>query len=181
MNEIWKELNYNRKSYPTYEVSTKGKIRNKLTQHVRTTHIDRRGYECLTIPLSSVDGKKKYLSVKIHRAVASTFIPNPEEKETVNHIDGNKLNNYVENLEWNTVRENHDHSMEVLGNKELFSRTMKNTFSRAIVQMDLSGNEIKIWNSCRDVERELGFAHENIAACARGKRKTAYGCIWQYI
>jgi hypothetical protein len=178
--EIWKELNYNGESYPTYEVSTEGKIRNKETRHVRLTHIDRRGYECVTIYVACENGKKQYTSIKLHRAVACTFIPNPENKETVNHKDGNKLNNCVSNLEWNTTQENHDHSMEVLGNQELFRTTMKRTFSREVIQMDLDGNEIKIWDSCRDVERELGFAHENIAACARGKTKTSYGYVWKY-
>jgi hypothetical protein len=179
--EIWKELNYNGESYPTYEVSNTGKIRNKETQHERVSYVDRRGYECITIPLSKIDGKAKYLCVKLHRAVACTFIPNPENKETVNHKDGNKLNNHVNNLEWNTTSENHEHSMEVLGNQKMFSKTMKRTFSRAIIQMDLNGNEVKRWSSCRDVERELGFAHENIAACARGKRQTAYGYVWKYV
>lgn len=179
--EIWKELNYNGESYPTYEVSNTGKIRNKETRQIKATYVDRRGYECTTIYRCSENGKKKYAHIKIHRAVACTFIPNPENKETVNHKNGDKLNNDVENLEWNTVQENHDHSMEILGHQEMFRETMRSTFSRAIIQMDLDGNEIKRWSSCREVERSLGFAHENIAACARGKTKTSYGYIWKYV
>jgi hypothetical protein len=70
--------------------------------------------------------------------------------------------------------------MTEFGNEALFRETMRRTFARAVIQMDLDGNKIKIWNSCRDVERELGFAHENIAACARGKTKTAYNYMWKY-
>ena len=179
--EIWKELNYNGESYPTYEVSNTGKIRNKETQHIRSTRVDRRGYECITIYVSCENGKKQYAMIKIHRAVACTFIPNTENKDTVNHKDGNKLNNDVDNLEWNTVQENHDHAMEVLGHQELFRETMRKTFSRAIVQMDLDGNEIKRWSSCREVERVLGFSHETIAACARGKRRSSHGFMWRYL
>lgn len=60
--------------------------------------------------------KGKHYSYPVHRIVAQLFIPNPEKKPQVNHIDGNRRNNHVSNLEWCTVQENLRHSREVLGN-----------------------------------------------------------------
>lgn len=83
-----------------------GKVRNINTGTIYKTHTDRYGYERLRVSI----GNSVMKTIKIHRAVAQTFIPNPENKEDVNHKDGNKLNNNVENLEWTTTSENMVHS-----------------------------------------------------------------------
>ena len=70
--------------------------------------VDRYGYEVVTL---SKNGKRK--SYPVHRLVAMAFIDNPLQKETVNHIDGNKLNNSVENLEWATHKEQKAHAIEM--------------------------------------------------------------------
>lgn len=178
---MWKTLNYDGETYSTYEVSTNGEIRNSCTKHIRKTHIDRRGYEATTLYFGCVNGKKKLKTIRIHRAVACTFISNPESKETVNHIDGNKLNNDMSNLEWNTSKENYNHSMDVLGNRDKFRNIMRNTFSKKVIQMDMNDTIIHIWNSTREVERTFGYSHELIASCARGCRKSSYGFRWKYM
>lgn len=75
----------------------------------KNVSIDRYGY-CYS---SYVSTDKKYIKLKNHRVVAMTFIPNPDNKLTVNHIDGNKLNNHISNLEWATNQEQQNHSIKL--------------------------------------------------------------------
>lgn len=100
-----------------YEISKSGKIRSLDRYTHKKGHFRKGkeikchyecGYECIMI---SKDKKKKHNLV--HRLMAKTFIPNPENKRTVNHIDGNKLNNNLSNLEWNTHKENIAHSYKM--------------------------------------------------------------------
>lgn len=99
MHEIWRKIP---ETY--YSVSNKGRIRNDYTGSIIKEKIIK-GYCWFTIHDS---GNRKNKS--IHRAVAEAFIPNPEGKPQVNHIDGNTRNNNVDNLEWVTPQENVDHA-----------------------------------------------------------------------
>lgn len=108
MNEIiWRKLTYQNCVYDRFEVSNNGKIRNSANKHIYKTVINKNGYEQVCVSLGGKDKKKIF---RIHRAVAETFIPNPNNKRAVNHIDGNKSNNYVDNLEWVTDSENMFHA-----------------------------------------------------------------------
>lgn len=86
-----------------YEITTEGQVINKKTGRVLKGQPNGKGY--LRV---SIGGKLQF----IHRLVATKYIPNPENKEQVNHIDGNKLNNSVDNLEWVTNQENRNHAIE---------------------------------------------------------------------
>lgn len=97
--EKWKALEENN----NYEISSYGNFRNKKGRMLRT-NINARGYIYCNISTKNIITK-----VKIHRLVAKAFIDNPLDKETVNHIDGNKLNNRYSNLEWLTRKENIQH------------------------------------------------------------------------
>lgn len=181
MKEIWKTLKYHDEVYGNYEVSTLGNIRHKSNKSNRLFQVGKDGYYRIVIHICYANGKKKQKAIKPHIAVASTFIDNPEEKRTVNHIDGNKQNNCVDNLEWATQYEQAQHASNTLGYRQVYSDTMRKTFSKKIAQYNQNNELVKIWNSTREVEYTLGFRHENIASCARGKRKTAYGYSWKYV
>ena len=102
--EIYKVIS----DYPTYEVSNMGNVRNIKTGRVLKPGKDKSGY--LMVWLWNENGKKVF---KVHRLVANAFIPNPEIKPCVNHIDGCKSNNYVSNLEWCTSGENQSHAYRI--------------------------------------------------------------------
>ena len=109
MEEIWKNID---ELGDTYEVSNLGRIRNKKTNHIKSIvfdgHYYKFGYDC------KINGVRKRGWYRVHKAVALAFIPNPGNKPTVNHIDGDKSNNKAENLEWATYKEQSDHATKVL-------------------------------------------------------------------
>lgn len=107
MNEVWKSLIYQGICYPNFEVSNNGNLRNANTQKVYKQHVNKCGYCQVCVSLGSKNKKKVF---KMHKAVAETFIPNTENKPQVNHIDGNKINNNIDNLEWVTNSENIRHA-----------------------------------------------------------------------
>lgn len=106
IEEEWKGMIYQGKDYSwRFEVSNTGKIRNKSNKHEYSLHKSGIGYLQIC---TSIDGVRK--NIKVHKAVAETFIENQFNKPFVNHIDGNKLNNNVSNLEWVTRQENVNHA-----------------------------------------------------------------------
>lgn len=101
--EIWKTI----KKYPNYEVSTHGRVKKKSNGRILKATNDSRGYPAVTI----LDKYGQHTK-NVHRLSAETFIPNPENKLTVNHKDGDKRNNHISNLEWNTMSENVKHAYD---------------------------------------------------------------------
>lgn len=99
--ETWKTAANN----SDYEVCTDGRIKRKSTGTILVATNDSRGYPAVTM----WDEKGQHTK-NVHRLVAETFLPNPDNKRTVNHIDGDKSNNHISNLEWNTMSENISHA-----------------------------------------------------------------------
>lgn len=111
MEEIWRDID----GYPGYQISSLSRVRSISNPNKRSykegrvlkSHLDTKGYYRTCI---YKNGKK--VTLKNHRLVAQAWIPNPENKPWINHIDGDPKNNSIENLEWCTHQENVDHAWD---------------------------------------------------------------------
>lgn len=108
-----------------------------------------------------------------HRLVAEAFIPNPENKPFIDHIDTNGLNNSLDNLRWCTLEENSNNELTKIHHIESADK-------KPVIQLTEEGEFIREWNSAAEVKKELGICNSNIKKCINGKRKTAGGFVWRY-
>jgi len=168
--------------YSGYEVSKCGKIRS-VDRHVSRVNtgklvlykgkeirqqVDECGY--LRVRLS-VDNVK--FSVRMHRLIAETFIDNPQNLPQVNHIDGNKQNNALENLEWVSNSENQIHAIAT-GLKEIHFAEKAIAFTGAVQVIDKYGNVV--YTVCGNAQmKEKGLDFRLVSACLLGKRKSHRG------
>lgn len=127
--------------------------------------LDKRGYPRVSI---SKGGLKK--AFRIHRLVATAFIPNPENLPQVNHKDGNKLNNHVDNLEWcdNSHNVQHAYSKGLIAIKK---REESHNFKGQVTVLNSSGEVVETLVGSEDMI-DKGYDPRNISACILGKRKT---------
>jgi len=107
--EQWKQI----EDYPQYEVSDKGRVRKLIVKHSNHSYVylhPQFRKKINSYPYVELYKDSKRNRLAIHRLVALTFIPNPDNKPQINHIDGNKLNPNSNNLEWATCQENQQHA-----------------------------------------------------------------------
>jgi hypothetical protein len=164
-NEIWKEvvLEGVHIKDKQYFVSNLGRFKNSFGIIMDNYKVNDNGYIKVYIY------NKSY---SLHRVIALSFIENIENKEQVNHIDGNKLNNSVNNLEWVTNSENQIHKYKI---------GLGNNFTRKITQFDLNINKIKDFNSIVEASKELNIGKANIMGVLMNYNKTAGGFTFKYI
>lgn len=173
MTEIWKTV----KGYEgLYEVSNLGNVRS-LDYHnwgvVRNLTPVMDCYSYMRVCLCKNNKQRNGL---VHRMVAQAFLENPLELPQINHINENKSDNRVENLEWCDCLHNNNHGTR----NERISKSKRNTKCKKVIQMDLQGNFIREWVSLNEIMRVLGFNAAFVARCCHGVKPTAYGYRWQY-
>lgn len=160
-----------------YEVSNQGNVRSlnrKIIENNTNKERDIKGKD-----LSIANSKRGYRVVvlckegtekmrNVHQLVAEAFIANPENKPCINHKDFNRLNNYVNNLEWVTYAENNKHCIEI-GNK-----------GRNVNQLDEYNEVIASFNSIKEAEIKTDIAAQNIGKVCKGEREYAGNFKWGY-
>lgn len=149
-----------------YKISTNGKVYSLKRKKIKRIDTNRHGYERVNL---FKNGRGKHFLV--HRLVAQAFIPNPNNYSFVNHIDGNKLNNDVNNLEWCTWSQNMIHA---------YSHGLVKHLTTKVIQYTLASEKVKEWDSIKEACDALGISHGNISKVCCGKRKNAGGYIWRY-
>lgn len=160
MEEIWKQSSL----APEYEVSSLGRVRHKDAKRVRKPISSSNGYLYISIRDTSMKYGVKDLS--IHRLVAQEFLPNPHNLPQVNHIDGNKGNNAVNNLEWCSVSHNIQHSSCVLGNYRKITDEIATEIKSKYVPYSKKGSGTCLY----DLAQEYGLHIDTVHKLCKGKR-----------
>lgn len=156
IKEIWKPI----EGYPDYMVSNLGRVKSLNFNRSGKEQIMKPTYwEYLCVFLK---GKRK----RVHKLVAEAFIPNPNNLPCINHKNEDKTDNRVDNLEWCDYRYNVNYGSR---NEKVASK-----LSKPILQLNLNGELVKIWNSGREIRRELGTSVMNCKDCM------CYGYKWDY-
>lgn len=181
------EWRYVDKSDNLYMVSILGRVKalerqkwtgynyyTKPTKILSPSETDRRGY--IRVSITPTNGKSFSQYVQI--LVAQAFIPNPENKRTVNHKKGNKKDNRAWKLEWNTYGENHEHSYRELGRKH--SMKGKTGYANKKSKEILCVTTGIKYGSLSEASEKLGIPFQNISKVCNGKRPRAHGLVFKH-
>lgn len=163
---IWKNI----KGFNKYEISNTAVVRNKITLYeLKPTYDGKYWRTNLCKDIKNENGIYKQQNKSLHRLIADAFIENLDEnKKYIDHIDGSKNNHDITNLRWCTASENKQYSHDMKG-------------SKVVLQLNLSGQLIKRWNSAREVkESNPTYSVHHISSVILGRRKTHRGYKWAY-
>lgn len=172
-SEIWRRITKFEGTRCYWEVSSEGRVRSVRKADGRKTilkaSMNHKGY--LRVCVRKAQG---YRAESVHRLVAEAFLGPCPEGLQVNHIDENKTNNRVDNLEYVTCAQNNNHG----------DRTAKAALAlgRPVAQINAhTGERLRIFQSLSEAESQTGIAHQNISKCCCEKRKTAGGFRWAFV
>lgn len=179
MEEIWKTI----EDYPDYMISSMGRVKSLWygKEKIMKLRNDSDGYV-----LINFHKNKKQITFKVHRLVAQAFIPNPENKPYIDHINTDRTDNRVENLRWVTNKENMNNPITKLKNSGekcymYGKKGLNHPLSKPIIQFAKNGEFVRKWDNAQDVAREWGlYSGSNILTCCSGYLKTAYGYKWGF-
>ena len=149
-----------------YSVSTEGEVRKDTTNYI-LSQSSQQDYKFVTL---LINGQQKRM--RVHRMVAMTFIENPDNKPYVNHINGIRYDNNVENLEWVTQSENIQHAVR--------TGLMQNGRKKAVIQYNLNGDRMATFESASEAARQTGGSQSKITMCCKRQRETANDYQWRY-
>lgn len=187
---MWKVIN----NFEDYQVSDLGEIKSLKFGEEKILKPQKLNSGYLYVYLCK-DGAVYHKT--IHRLVAEAFIENVDNKPCIDHINTIRTDNRVENLRWCTHKENCNYEITVKRMSEAhkgkklseehkgkISNALKGKekphFEKGVDQYTIDGDFIKSWKSTMDIERQLGFKHNNISSVCNGKYKQAYGFKWKY-
>jgi hypothetical protein len=167
----WKPI----KGFDGYFINEFGEVKSTRTykgtkEKILKSHKNQQGYLVYTLMRFG----KPYLR-PLHRLLMENYKPNKENLPCINHIDGNILNNSLDNLEWCSYSHN---------NKEAYRLGLKQPRikGKPIYQCDLAGNIIKKWNSANEVAKTLNYSNGTINNCCHKRRNKTYkGFIWRFV
>lgn len=169
--EIWKDV----PGYiGLYKVSNYGRVKSVKKQLVLKTSGSGNRYKTVAL----CNGMRK--TFRLHRLVAAAFIPNPDNKPCIDHIDGDRANNHADNLRWSTRKQNANNpiSIERYRKAGIIQKPYKQL--QIPVQQLKDGFLIGSYSSIREAERATGIAHTSISRVIRGTLHTAGGYKWKY-
>ena len=148
-----------------------------IKEKIKHPSQDGQGYKnnngYLSVILSFKNKSKRF---HVHRLVAEAFLENPNNYETVNHIDGNKFNNEVSNLEWASRKQNIEHAWKTGLNH--IPSNYAGTHKKKITQKDLQGNIIKEWDSMTEAARFLGLDKATFSNRIKSGKLEYHGFLW---
>lgn len=180
--EVWKDvIGYE----GLYMVSSMGQVKNVNTNRILKQCPNHKGY-----PKVRLFQKHVGVTCVVHRLVAMAFLPNPEGKKEVDHINTVKSDNRAENLKWCTAKENSNNVLTRKHKSECrkgCEGTCKGRFGKEhnrsipIVQLSMDGRYIRTWECAQQVQRELGFDNSLVCKVLKGRRNATYGYRWMYL
>lgn len=184
--EEWKPID----GFPQYYISNYGRVKSmnyykRKFPIIMKTQFDIGGYEVIKLR----NNERKTRTLRINRLVAKAFIPNPENKPHVDHINTIRTDNRSINLRWCTDRENKNNPLTIKKRKTSIKilESIRNAgkisiqrIKKPVLQYDRNNHILAEYDSARDAHRQTGISFQKIGQVCLGRRNTAGGYVWKF-